>query len=103
MGDTIRIEKATLPAEGGVVRVVADGTPVAVFRVGGVLYALDARCPHVGGPLDRGTLSGTQVTCPWHHSVFDIQDGRVIHGPATRPATVYRVEEEGDALLLERV
>jgi nitrite reductase/ring-hydroxylating ferredoxin subunit len=102
MGETFRIEHVTLPQEGQSVRVVANGTPVAVFRVGGVLYALDARCTHVGGPLDQGKLAGTEVTCPWHHSVFDVRDGRVLHGPATRPATQYRVESEGATLVLER-
>ena len=37
MAETIRIENATLPAEGHSVRVSANGTPVAVFLVGGTL------------------------------------------------------------------
>jgi nitrite reductase/ring-hydroxylating ferredoxin subunit len=102
MAETIRIEKATLPEEGHSVRVLANGTPIALFRVGGTLYGLDARCTHVGGPLDQGALAGTQVTCPWHHSVFDVRDGKVVHGPATRPATAYRARVEGDTLVLER-
>jgi len=102
MAETVRIEKATLPAEGHAVRVLANGTPVAIFRVGGELYGLDARCTHVGGPLDQGPLAGTEVTCPWHHSVFDVRDGKVVHGPATRPATPYRVRVDGATLVLER-
>jgi nitrite reductase/ring-hydroxylating ferredoxin subunit len=101
MVEAIRIEKATLPAEGHGVRVMANGAPVAVFRVGGRLYALDARCSHVGGPLDKGTLAGTQVTCPWHHSVFDLASGAVVQGPAVNPVKAYRVQVEGDALVLE--
>lgn len=101
MVETIRVEKAPLPAEGHAVRVVANGVPVAVFRVGGVLYALDARCTHVGGPLDQGALEGTQVTCPWHRSVFDVRDGKVVRGPAARPATAYRVRQDGETLVLE--
>ena len=96
------MEKAALPEEGHAVRVVADGVPIALFRVGGNLYALDARCTHVGGPLDQGPLEGTQVTCPLHHSVFDVRDGRVLKGPATRPANAYHVRVEGETLLLER-
>jgi nitrite reductase/ring-hydroxylating ferredoxin subunit len=102
MAETVRIEHATLPAEGQAVRVMANGTPVAIFRVGGTLYALDARCTHVGGPLDQGSIVGTEVTCPWHRSVFDVRDGKVVRGPATRPATCYRVRTEGDALLVDR-
>jgi len=102
MVESFRIEKAPLPSEGRGVRVLAGGTPVAVFRVGGLLYAVDARCTHVGGPLDQGPLNGTQVTCPWHRSVFDLRDGKLIRGPATRPVTAYRVRLDGEALVLER-
>lgn len=102
MTETIRIEKAALPEEGHGVRVDAHGTPVAVFREGGQLYAVDARCTHVGGPLERGRLSGTQVTCPLHGSVFDLRTGAVLRGPATRPVTAYRAKLDGETLVLER-
>jgi len=102
MVEAIRIEKATLPREGEAVRVDAHGTPVALFRIGGALYAVDARCTHVGGPLDRGSVSGTQVTCPLHGSVFDVRTGAVIRGPAARPVTSYRTKVEGETLVLER-
>lgn len=102
MVTTFRIEKASLPPEGKAVRVMADGSPVAVFRVGGRLYALDAKCTHVGGPLDQGSIHGTQVTCPWHGSTFDLNDGKVVHGPAARGVTPFRVRDEGGTLVLER-
>jgi nitrite reductase/ring-hydroxylating ferredoxin subunit len=100
--ETFRVEKPSLPAEGRAVRIDVNGTPVAVFRVGGELYALDARCTHVGGPLDRGAVSGTRVTCPLHGSVFDLRDGHVLRGPAVRPATSFRVHLDGGTLVLER-
>jgi nitrite reductase/ring-hydroxylating ferredoxin subunit len=102
MAESLRVEKATLPLEGKSVRISVDGVPVAVFRAGGALYALDARCTHVGGPLDQGRLEGHQVSCPWHGSVFDLKDGKVVRGPAARPATAYRVRLDGEALVLER-
>lgn len=102
MTESTRVEKASLPAEGHGVRVVANGKPVAVFRVGGQLYAIDARCSHVGGPLDRGAVAGTQVTCPLHGSVFDVRDGSVVRGPAATPVTAYRAHLEGETLVLER-
>ncbi|MCI4372051.1 MAG: Rieske (2Fe-2S) protein [Thermoplasmata archaeon] len=102
MTETFRLEKSALPTEGHAVRVMVNGTPVAVFRVGGELHAIDARCTHVGGPLDRGAISGNQVTCPLHGSVFDVRDGKVIRGPAARPVTAYRARLEGETLILER-
>jgi 3-phenylpropionate/trans-cinnamate dioxygenase ferredoxin subunit len=38
-------------------------------------YAYDNRCPHLGGNLSAGKLDGNILTCPRHHSQFDITDG----------------------------
>ena len=38
-----------------------------------------------GGPLSEGTLVGDSVVCPWHHSRFALEDGRVLDGPAVHP------------------
>ncbi len=39
----------------------------------------------MSGSLADGELSGDQVTCPWHGSVFCLRDGSVVRGPATAP------------------
>lgn len=52
------------------------GRVIALFNVGGDFYALDGVCPHAGGPLGEGTLSGNVVTCPWHGWQFDVTTGR---------------------------
>lgn len=42
-------------------------------------YAMDARCPHEGGPLDQGDIEelGNRllVICPWHSFDFDASTG----------------------------
>ena len=82
-------------ADGQMRCVEADGTAVMVARAGGSLYALSNHCSHRGGPLHEGTLDDTSVTCPWHHSVFDLRDGALIHGPAAYPQPAWdaRVRE----------
>lgn len=52
------------------------GRIVALFNVDGVFYAMDGICPHAGGPLGEGALSGCVVTCPWHGWQFDVTTGR---------------------------
>ena len=89
------------PEPGQAIRVTVDGTAVAVFNVGGTLLAVDARCTHVGGPLDRGPVTGTIVTCPLHGSQFDLRTGAVVRGPASRPVKSYRVRVEADGLALD--
>ncbi len=79
---------------------LADGVPYAVtvadvrvlvLRDGGRLRAIGDRCSHRGAPLHEGTLVDGCVECPWHGSRFDLGDGSVVRGPATRPAPRYEV------------
>ncbi len=55
---------------------VAGDRIVALFNVDGVFHALDGVCPHQGGPLGKGCLSGSIVTCPWHGWQFDVRTGQ---------------------------
>jgi nitrite reductase/ring-hydroxylating ferredoxin subunit/uncharacterized membrane protein len=72
-------------------RVEADETPVLLLRQGERIWAIGATCPHLGGPLDEGKIEGDTVTCPWHGSVFCLDDGALRHGPATMPVAAYEV------------
>lgn len=47
----------------GVKVVSGEGRPVAVFFDQGRVYALDNRCPHMGFPLHRGTVTDGILTC----------------------------------------
>jgi len=65
-------------AEGQMVQVDVDGHALLVAKVLGVFYVADAYCPHLHGHLWNGTLDGTVLTCPRHHSQFDLADGSVV-------------------------
>ena len=71
--------------EGRMRRVVTGGTPIVVARRGDRVFALDARCSHLGSPLDEGRLEPDSIRCPWHGSRFALEDGRVLEGPAVYP------------------
>jgi 3-phenylpropionate/trans-cinnamate dioxygenase ferredoxin subunit len=60
---------------GAMREVEVDGHKLLVARVGDAYHVTDARCPHLGGNLAEGVLEGTVVTCPRHHSQFDLADG----------------------------
>ncbi|MBW8836115.1 MAG: Rieske (2Fe-2S) protein, partial [Burkholderia sp.] len=49
--------------------------PVLVLHDRGRVVALDNRCPHMGFPLERGTVEDGVLTCPWHHARFDVASG----------------------------
>ena len=53
--------------------------PMALFNIGGDFYATNHVCPHMGGPIGEGVLSGTVVACPWHGWTFDVTTGKADH------------------------
>jgi len=74
-------------------RVTVGGDTVLVVRSGDRVFAIGNRCTHQGAPLDRGPvkISGSlaTVTCPAHGSVFGLEDGKVLRGPAMKPVDAY--------------
>jgi len=114
MNEFIDVGAADLLADGAMATVQAGEREVLLARVGDRYYAAEPRCPHMRGELSKGTLEGTIVTCPVHHSRFDLADGRVVRwtdwpgilvSMATviqppRPLAVYEVKvEEGRVLV----
>ena len=91
---------APAPVVGGK-RIVLDGKPVAVFEVEGNFFAIDAVCPHEGGPLEQGTVEKGCVTCPWHGYRFNLKTGACVNEPAYR-VNSYRVEREGEELVVKK-
>ena len=58
-------------------RIVVHGAhrPILVVYDRGRVFALDNRCPHMGFPLDRGSVEDGILTCHWHHARFDLESG----------------------------
>jgi nitrite reductase/ring-hydroxylating ferredoxin subunit len=49
--------------------------PILVVYAGERVFAFDNRCPHMGFPLDRGSVEDGILTCHWHHARFDLASG----------------------------
>jgi nitrite reductase/ring-hydroxylating ferredoxin subunit len=78
----------------GEIDVDGQKLPLVLLKRGRKILALGATCSHMGGPLAEGKLVGeTCVECPWHGSTFDLQDGRVVHGPAAYVQPVYEARQ----------
>src|SRR5262249_41487706 len=58
-------------------RLVVHGPhrPILVVHDKNRVFALDNRCPHMGFPLDRGSVEDGTLTCHWHHARFDLASG----------------------------
>ena len=57
--------------------VMIGGREIAIFNVGDRFLAVDGRCPHKGGPLCDGIVSGDTVVCPLHAWKIDLTSGHV--------------------------
>ncbi len=74
---------------------------IALFNVGGIYYAVDDACTHVGGPLSEGECEEHVVTCPWHGAQFNLKTGEILSPPAKRHLRSYRVQVEGNSIKVE--
>ena len=92
---------------------VLDGRSIGIFNLGGDLVAIRNSCPHQGGPLCEGVLTGLAlpsqpgeyryerrgeiVRCPWHGWEFDLRSGQSWFDPVHTRVRSYDVRVESGA------
>jgi nitrite reductase/ring-hydroxylating ferredoxin subunit len=100
MAKWVRVADVTDCPPGGCLERVADDRIVALYNVNGTFHALDGVCPHQGGPLGKGRLDGTIVTCPWHGWQFNVCSGQhQLSQSIVQPRFSVRVE--GNSVLVD--
>jgi NAD(P)H-dependent nitrite reductase small subunit len=100
MASFVKVAQASeIPAGQGKCVEVGDKR-IAIFNVDGTYYAIDDVCPHQGGPLSEGELSGTTVTCPWHGWEYDVTTG-VNRDDSDVAQEKFAVKVEGNDILVE--
>jgi nitrite reductase/ring-hydroxylating ferredoxin subunit len=77
-----------------------NGHTLALFTTEAGLYAVDNRCPHMGFPLDKGTVHDGILTCHWHHARFDLASGGAFDLFAD-DVPAYPVSVEGDEVWVD--
>ncbi|MEX1097397.1 MAG: Rieske 2Fe-2S domain-containing protein [Planctomycetales bacterium] len=100
MPDRVRLDAASALAPGDRKTYALRSRQVAVFNLGGTLFALDDRCPHRGGSLGTGTLADGRISCPLHGWQFDVASGQCVDRPG-QGVRVYPVFVAGDDLFVE--
>jgi nitrite reductase (NADH) small subunit len=87
--------------DGSATLVTVRGRKIALCRVGQEVFAMQDACPHRGGPLSFGKVSGKrlELICPWHFFRYDLRTGASVTNPEmineTYPVTV----ENGDVVI----
>ncbi len=96
--------------------VTVRGRPIVLFNLNGEFFGLLNRCPHQGGSLCEGVVTGLVqstepgkyaysrrgeiIRCPWHGWEFDIRTGQSWCEPSRVQVRAYPVEvAHGDALV----
>jgi p-cumate 2,3-dioxygenase ferredoxin component len=79
-----------------------DGTTLAVYNVGGTIYATADLCTHGEASLsEEGILTGNIVECPWHFGTFDVTSGAPTGMPCTVPLKTFSVKVIEDSVYVE--
>ena len=104
-------------APGGRKLVEVRGRQLVIFNLAGEFFALADRCPHQGGPLSQGRLTGfvsspepgeycysrqgEVIRCPWHSWEYDIRTGKSWCDPRRVQVRRFAVNVESGARLVE--
>ena len=102
---------------GGRKLVTVRGRPIAVFNLDGAFFGLLNRCPHQGGALCDGVLTGLVeaaapgdykytrkgeiLRCPWHGWEFDVRTGQSYCDPEKISTKAYKVGVEHGQTVVE--
>ncbi|MFC3038716.1 nitrite reductase small subunit NirD [Virgibacillus xinjiangensis] len=80
--------------------IILDGQEIAVFKLAdGEVRAIENRCPHKGGVLAEGMVSGDHVFCPMHDWKISIMDGKV-QAPDEGCVQTYQVEVKDELVYI---
>lgn len=89
-----------LPAD-DVMGVVVAGRDIAIYTVGGELYATDNLCTHGQARLCDGFLEGHEIECPLHQGKFDVRDGMPVCEPVVDALRSYPIRVQGQRVFVQ--
>ena len=78
MTEFVEVAQTTDVAESSLRKITVGSHTLLLARSGDRFYCTDTACPHLGGDLSEGVLDGSVITCPVHHSKFNLMTGEVI-------------------------
>jgi 3-phenylpropionate/trans-cinnamate dioxygenase ferredoxin subunit len=96
MADWIEVTQVADFIDGKPTRVTFGDEPVLLLGAREEVFAIGNQCTHQGAGLDMGVVkiagSIKTVTCPAHGSMFNLETGKPMRPPATKPVPVYDVK-----------
>jgi nitrite reductase (NADH) small subunit len=77
------------------------GTEIAIFHVDSGCLTIENACPHKGGPLCDGIVSGTTVVCPLHGRRFDLETGIALRSSDPGCVRTFPTRVENDIVYVD--
>lgn len=102
MADWLTVANPDDLPEDSLLCVDVGGDQVCLANVGGRYLALGDVCTHAECSLADGYVEDGNVVCLCHGSVFDLETGEVVTGPAEEAEPVYQVRVEGEEIQVAR-
>ena len=87
------------PREGRPVRI--GNLEIAIFNLNGRFLTIENACPHKGGPLSDGIVTGTAVVCPLHGRCFDLETGMPVRASEPACPAVFPTRVEDGVVLVD--
>lgn len=93
-------EAANIPSREGRA-VTAGDQEIAIFHVEDRYLTIGNKCPHKGGPLCDGIVSGTTVVCPLHGRRFDLETGMPVRASEPSCVATFPTRVEGGIIFVD--
>ena len=77
------------------------GTELAIFNMNGRFLTIENTCPHKGGPLCDGIVTGTHVVCPLHGRHFDLETGLAVRSSEPLRVACYPTRVENGIVMVD--
>jgi nitrite reductase/ring-hydroxylating ferredoxin subunit len=101
MPDYVKVATLDEIPEGGMKCVEARGHRIALYNLGGKIFATQETCTHAEASLCEGEIQGEEVLCPLHFATFNITTGECTGPPADEDLITYRVRISGQEIEVE--
>ena len=98
--DFVKVAQTDELEPGQMKAVDVGGDRVLIVNVAGSYHAMEDTCSHAFAPLSEGEISGEEIECPLHGSVFSVTTGEALSPPASEPLTLYQVRVDGGDILV---
>ena len=95
-GEWMTVAERGALGEGDMLGVSAGGKEIALYNIGGEIYATDNVCTHAFAMLTDGWLDGEVIECPLHAGRFEVKTGKGLGPPIPCDIKTYPVRVAGN-------